>query len=104
VRKGFFALLQRAEATGEIGGVTIFHGAPSISHRLFTDDFFFILIRHFLQQEHKTSVMQAMGISPESFNDKYLGLPIHMGCKTHVLVSEGPSLAENTGLEGKVPI
>jgi hypothetical protein len=82
----FFALLQNAEATGEIGGVKIFHGAPSISHLLFTDDFF-ILIRHFLQQEHKTSVTQAMGISRESFNDKYFGLPIHMGCKTHVLVS-----------------
>ena len=36
--KGFSALLKKAENEGEIGGVKICHGAPSISHLLFADD------------------------------------------------------------------
>ena len=39
--EGFSALLQKDEATGEIGGVKICHGAPSIPHLLLADDFFF---------------------------------------------------------------
>jgi hypothetical protein len=36
--EGFSALLKKAENEGEIGGVKICHGAPSISHLLFADD------------------------------------------------------------------
>jgi len=36
--EGFSALLRKAETIGEIGGVKICQGAPSISHPLFADD------------------------------------------------------------------
>jgi len=36
--ESFSAMLERAELEGELRGIKICHGAPSVSHLLFTDD------------------------------------------------------------------
>jgi hypothetical protein len=129
--EGFSALLKKAENEGEIGGVKICHGAPSISHLLFADDSLILVrangedatkqLQYILDlyaecsvqvinnkasgypgfvwcsgqviNKDKSAIMFSkntsagcksavtlqLGINRESFNDKYPGLPIHVG-------------------------
>lgn len=116
--EGFSTLLNAAESSGALEGVSICRDAPSITHLLFTDDSLLLLkvndeSAHHLWQvlqlyenfsgqiinKDKSSIMfstntkmvqrgrfmEILDIPREARSDKYLGLPVYIGCsKTKV--------------------
>jgi len=103
--EGFSALLQRAEEIRLMRGVKVCPRAPSVSHLLFADDslILFRANRGDAQQLQsilrlyeecsgqlinkdksaamirKQEVMQELRITKETMNERYLGLPVHVG-------------------------